>query len=239
MSAWSHRIDPTYFGILGGEPLLNPDIENFVRVCRKHWRHVIEFVTNGFLLHKFPSILNTLRQNCVRLIISKHHASPEYEEKWKEVVALVKDWDGDKLIRPSVNIWTRRHKGWGTEALPYEDCDPSQSWNVCPCRECKQLMDGKLWKCPKVAYLPLQKKRWPDISPKWDQYLAYQPLEPTCSDEELKEFFGQKVEDVCSMCPASLETFHKPSPLITVGELTQRLRSSSAPRTEAQTDHDR
>ena len=56
--------------------------------------------------------------------------------------------------------------------LPFEDDRPRQSWEICSTKACKQLHDGKLWKCPPLAYLKLQETKY-NLSPKWDPYLGY------------------------------------------------------------------
>ena len=217
MGLWSKRINPSIFAILGGEPLLNPDIENFIRIARKHWKREVHLVTNGLLLHKFPTLPKTLEQENIFLRVTKHHDSPEYEEKWKEVLPLLKNIN--HVVNDSSKRWSYRYKGWGPNVFPYEDNNPDKSWDNCYCKFCRQLLGGKIYKCSTIAYLQIQKQRWPEISDKWDRYLAYKPLEATATDEEVVKFFSKKSEDICNMCPASAEFFKKENPLITIGEL--------------------
>ena len=108
--------------------------------------------------------------------------------------------------------WTRRYLGFGADMLPFEDGRPRQSWEICPARNCKQLHDGKLWKCAPLAYLGLQKAKY-QLSSKWDPYLRYQPLEPTCTDAELDGFLAREDEASCAMCPAERRPFELPVPL--------------------------
>ena len=87
-------------------------------------------------------------------------------------------------VRPAHKNWTRRYEGFGDTMLPYEDGDPRASWEACPARHCKQLLDGRIWKCAPLAYLPMQKAKY-RLADKWDPYLAYRPLEPGCSNAEI------------------------------------------------------
>jgi hypothetical protein len=226
MGLWSKRLNPKTFCILGGEPLLNPRIEEFVRIARNHWKCNIELITNGFLLPKFPNLGPLLKELKINLIITKHGESNEFNQQWNKVISFLHDNEITFSIRDGKN-WTRRYKGFGPDVLPYEDNRPEDSWKICPCKYCLQILDGKIYKCPMIAYLQLQKKRWPDISPKWDHYLEYKPLEHTATDEELDNFISRKHESICEMCPAEIDRFEKPSPLITIGELLTKLRPKS------------
>ena len=225
MGKWSCRLNPEWFAILGGEPLLNPNIEKILTIARKHWQGPVEIITNGFLLPNFPDLGPLLQKLNIRLVISKHHNSPEFNEKWNPIIRYLVENNMPHSIRESYNDWTRRYKSWGPNVLPYEDKRPEASWNICPAKYCLQIFEGKLYKCPLIAYLKLQKRRWPDISSKWDNYLEYKPLDHTASDEELYSFINAKYEDICGMCPAERDQFDKPSPLITVGELLSKLKS--------------
>jgi hypothetical protein len=95
---------------------------------------------------------------------------------------------------------------------PFEDDNPRESWHSCPGRACKQLSDGRLWKCAPIAYLPMQNAKY-HLSEEWWPYLEYQPLSPDCSDQQLAEFLAREEEDCCSMCPASPEVIPLPMPL--------------------------
>ena len=83
----------------------------------------------------------------------------------------------------------------------FEDNQPRLSWERCPARSCRQLFEGQIWKCGPIAYLKLQHDRH-GLSEKWNSYLAYAPLSPDCSDEQLNEFLDREDESCCSMCPA-------------------------------------
>jgi hypothetical protein len=95
---------------------------------------------------------------------------------------------------------------------PYRDNDPRRSWEICPGKYCRQLFQGRLWKCPTLAYLQLQDQLSP-VRECWHPYLKYTPLEATCSDAELDEFLLREEESYCAMCPAFQRPFAKPNPL--------------------------
>jgi hypothetical protein len=100
--------------------------------------------------------------------------------------------------------------------MPYEHNNPRQSWEKCLSKHAIQLHENKLWKCPALAYLPMQSKKY-NLSDKWNVYLKYQPLEPDCSDDELEKFLNKEDESYCSMCPANKDkNFVKEDPTLPV-----------------------
>jgi hypothetical protein len=218
MAGWSGRIQVKVFNLLGGEPTIHPRLSEFVPLVRRHWPAArICIVTNGFFLHRHSDLPSTLATvGNAELALSVHHDGAGYMERLRPVFDLLANWQRDYgtivRTRPSQQVWTRRYLGFGSAMLPFEDGRPRQSWKICPARHCKQLHDGKLWKCAPLAYLGLQKAKY-DISGKWDTYLRYQPLEATCSDRELDEFLALEDETACSMCSAERRPFALPNPL--------------------------
>jgi len=218
MELWSQRVEVHWFTILGGEPTIHPELPSFVGLVRRHWPSAhIEIVSNGFFLHRHPTLPAVLAADRnAQLSISVHHASEEYREKLKPVFDLLEAWRREHglhiEIRPSDKNWTRRYEGFGNTMSPFEDGDPRASWEICPARHCKQLHAGQIWKCAPLAYLPMQKAKY-RLSDKWDPYLAYRPLEPGCSTAELRAFAALEDEDACSMCSAKRRLFELPNPL--------------------------
>ncbi len=218
MAAWSSRVDVREFNLLGGEPTIHPRLSEFVLLVRRHWPAAhIRIVTNGFFLHRHPGLPAALAAaGNADLSLSVHYDGDGYAARLRPVFDLLADWKREHgtiaLVRQSHEQWTRRYRGFGAEMLPFEDGRPRQSWKVCPARHCKQLYEGKLWKCGPLAYLGLQKDKY-DLSGKWDPYLQYRPLDAACSDRELDEFLTLEDEPVCSMCSAEPRYFRLPSPL--------------------------
>jgi hypothetical protein len=145
-----------------------------------------------------------------RIYLSIHHRSPEYKEKLTPALKLLARWIKEHGIRAacyhSDTYWRRQYKGFGATMTPYDDGRPRESWQKCLARYCPQLFEGRIYKCGPLAYLPMQDAKY-HLSDLWRPYLAYQPLDPGCSDEELRAFFAREEEPYCGMCPANPETF--------------------------------
>lgn len=226
--AWHQRVQPEQFSLLGGEPALNPRLSEIVLLARRYWKQArIILVTNGFLLPRHtPQLPEALAEANAQIHISIHFDSVEYEERLDPVRQLVDNWQDRYAItvhwRKSESHWTRRYHGWGPTTKPFTDEVPRKSWENCPARWCVQLHEGKLWKCPPIAYLPMQKERH-GIGEEWDRYLKYQPLDESCTDDELQRFLAREDEDCCAMCPAKPPLFFLPSPLTPVGAILRQI----------------
>jgi len=217
MTFWSNRLDPKVFSLLGGEPTLHPQLSEFVTLSRRHWPQAhLRIVTNGFFLHRHPGLPQILSSDPdAAIYLSIHHHSQVYLARLRPSLALLSESvraHGIKaVVYPSSKRWTRRYKGFGAAMEPFEDGHPRRSWERCRAKFCPQLFEGRIWKCPPLAYLKLQDARY-GLSEKWKPYLNYAPLSPECLDEELNEFFNREDESFCSMCPAAPEKFQLPLP---------------------------
>jgi MoaA/NifB/PqqE/SkfB family radical SAM enzyme len=233
MAAWDRRLRPSIFSLLGGEPTIHPRLTEFVLLAHKHWpRSRLRLVTNGFFLHRHPDLPAVLKATGTYLYLSVHHDSPEYRERLRPIQELVKAWVRAHGIRlkyyQSYKRWTRRYKGFGAAMEPYDDGQPRKSWKKCPAKFCRQLFDGKIYKCSPLAYLKLQDAKY-HLSEKWRPYLQYQPLGPDCTDAELDVFFDREEEPYCNMCPAKPERFRLPMPLPSLAKSGAEPPSPPAP----------
>ncbi len=218
MAAWSARLAPTAFSLLGGEPTIHPDLPEFVRLARRHFPATsLRIVTNGFFLHRHPTLPRILAQDRdAWLFVSVHHDAPEYVAKLQPIAELLRAWMAEHRINVDVYqshmSWTRRYHGFGAQMAPYDDGRPRESWEICRAKECPQLFEGAIWKCAPLAYLGMQDAKY-TLGEKWAPYLRYRPLEAGCSDAELDEFFAREEESVCGMCPSRPEPFVLPIPM--------------------------
>jgi hypothetical protein len=218
MSLWAGRVNPRDFSILGGEPTIHPELSTFVRLARRHFpQSEVRVITNGFMLDRHPDLPVALQEiGNARLDISIHHGSWQYGVMLGSQMQLAQQWArqyGIQVnIKESFKTWRIQYKGYGSEMQPFEDHDPKASWDQCQAKHCFQLLDGDIWKCPPLAYLPMQHAKY-HLSEKWAHYLTYEPLHPDCSDEAMRAFFLTEEESYCAMCPAQLHIVDKPWPL--------------------------
>jgi hypothetical protein len=169
MRVWNKRIRPEYFCLLGGEPTMNPKLVEIVLMAGRNWpESQVSLTTNGFFLEKHPKLPAALQQVRAHLLLSVHHNAPEYVQLLDRPVRLLREWQRQYkfsvYFNDSYHNWTRRYRGRGEAVMPFADNDPRSSWENCRARFCRQLFRGRIWKCSTIAYLQLQKERYPAIS---------------------------------------------------------------------------
>jgi organic radical activating enzyme len=238
LRAWQPRILPREVRLLGGEPTLNPFLIDLILLTKQTWPSAaLSLTTNGFFLSRHPELGAVLARSSAVLKLSIHGNDDKYRSAITPAMAIIQRWKSECRLKVHIEEtsrrWTRRHHGFGPGVLPFEDHDPRASWMRCEARECRQLFKGRLWKCAPIAYLQLQKDRYPGISSAWDPYLRYTGIGPECTEEELVAFESPAEEEICGMCPSRTERFDKPSPLIPRTELLKRsAKSQDAARSD-------
>ncbi|NDC24620.1 MAG: radical SAM protein [Proteobacteria bacterium] len=216
---WNDRIDPETLGLLGGEPTLHPDLCEFVRTMKISWpRAQLVIKTNGFFLYRHPNLRKTLFETGTELEINCHSEAPDYLLHYKKILEHIWNWSDIKItLKNSTDSekarpWTRKYFGFGTTLQPFNDQNPRHSWELCHAKRCLTLFEGRLWKCPPIAYLKIVSKNYP-LNSNWTPYLNYSGLTSNCTSEELSFFLKQEEEPICGMCPAREIRVEKGNPL--------------------------
>lgn len=218
---WSHRLSAKTIDILGGEPLLNKDVCKIISLTREMWDdpylEALNLQTNGLLIDRFPDLPKVLKDANCSISLSWHGVDPRYNKLFDKSKKILDEWVEKYGITVHIqdfyNLWLRQYKGHGATMEPYEDGDFEKSWDTCLTgQDCFQLLNGNIYKCAPLAYLPMMKQKF-NLSEKWDYYLSYVPLKPEASDDEVRDFFNRGAEKFCGMCPHTPELFKKPDPL--------------------------
>jgi Radical SAM superfamily len=212
---WGARIHPVRFSFLGGEPLLNRDVPEFLLRARSIWPGThVRLVTNGLLLHRWEQLWPALATTRTTLTISVHSVDPRYLARLRPNLALVRtrsEQHGFRYeTRDSIHGWYKLYQNEGPAMEPFTDGDPESSWAVCANKHCVTLQDDALWKCPPLAHLPRVARRQSlTLRASWEPYLRYRPLTLDATDDDIRAFFGRGPERYCGMCPSKLTYFEK------------------------------
>lgn len=133
--------------LLGGEPLLHPEVEQFAKICRAIFQNTrIDITTNGLRIFEMPNTFwSVLKENNIAIKYTQYpikfdyHKMVEYIKEKGVYVFSAGPADGIKYFRRiPLNVK-------GTFNMYH-------SFIKCPYTDCTQLRDGKLYHCPASAF---------------------------------------------------------------------------------------
>lgn len=219
LEAWLERMDILDFGIMGGEPLINPQWHEWLRGVREMLpTSQIRFTTNGLLLHRYPDLLDSLIDiGNVSFKITVHVQDSSLEDtiehilqsrQWQPVVEhgiaryLTENQVRLHIKRPDRFIKT--YKNHYADMMPWHS-EPNKAFACCVQQTCPLLYQGKIYKCSTSGLLKDTLTRFgnPNLD-QWQQYLA-PGLDTACSDHSLRDFIANfgSAHAQCGQCPSA------------------------------------
>jgi len=219
IEAWANRLDIQAWGVMGGEPLMNPYLKDWVTGIRELLPDAqIRIVTNGILLERHWDLVELLSEigNCI-LKITVHID----DDRINNVINKIKaSWNWQPVYEFGIHRWkidndfkfqiTHPDVYYKTFVGEYENMrphnnDPVNAFSVCSQQRCPMIYKGKLYKCGTAALTQEILERF--NKPNWDKWEPYlnKGLDINCSDLELQQFsdnFG-KPHQICRQCPTN------------------------------------
>ena len=191
--------------ILGGEPLLNPQVSEFIKVCRKIYPlSPLHVVTNAILLPKMPDeFFDTVRECNAQICISFY---PPMESKMPAIKKLLDDKKVLYSISPKIEVFFRR------QSLTRNN-NPKRMFEICGFSNCHNLCDGKIAAC----FLPFVTKYFNAYYGKdLPEDGALDLYDETLTTEKLKAHLLKPLER-CNYCTENVlrkwEVTSHPSPI--------------------------
>jgi organic radical activating enzyme len=165
---WAELLDPYRITIIGGEPLMHPDLEGWAKTIKELWPNAIRNISsNGTLLLKKPNLYNILKNYGFELTISVHNL------KWMEPLlndldkfypgdySLTEDPDDKQLFAKTaiddnnVKIVIYKFNNMHQSAvyvgknsrLHVHNSNPTVAHAQCDGSTCHHMINGKLYKC--------------------------------------------------------------------------------------------
>ncbi len=224
LSAWSQVLTVDTIGITGGEPLLNPEILEWLRMVRRYFPSShIKLVTNGMHL-KTVSVLPTLIEiGNATLDISFHVQGPQADELYKQVLEQTLDIDPQWRTVPSgveevpikmlrnditltISMWrkfTKPYHGVLKLIRPWKSQQPSLSHAACGSPADPMLYKNRIYKCGPTANLR-DMLAIHDLltNAEWQPYLKYKGFGVDDDLQPLIDDFGKPNDKLCTMCSA-------------------------------------
>ena len=220
LEQWLQVIDILDFGIMGGEPLINPEVRQWLAGIRTLLPNAqIRFTTNGELLHRHMDIIDLAHElGNVVFKISVHRNNSELETVIDQIFSNY-DWQpvteyGINRHRTSNNLrfqvnrpktFIQTYRGQYVNMKPYNNT-PSKSFDICIQKTCPLLYNGYIYKCSTQGLLEDLLSKLKIVDRDWDQYIG-QAITPGSGIEEIQNFINNfgKPHDVCAMCPAATD----------------------------------
>jgi len=144
--------DIELISLLGGEPLLHPNITAFLSSTRECFpKSTIRMVTNGILLPKMPQeFWESCKRNSIRIDLAVYPPFKQKEEFW---IKLAKS--------KGVKIYASKRSSFYAEINGKGDSDVENGFKQCRTRfYCPMLRQGKLYTCALPALVHYFNRRY-------------------------------------------------------------------------------
>lgn len=219
LEEWLKIIDIPDFGIMGGEPLINPQVNKWLVGVRELMPNTqIRFTTNGLLMHKHKDIIKLMHElGNVVFKITVH--TPENnslkttidnifnEFKWTEVTEFgIKRWKTSNDLRLQINYpttFTKTFNGNYANMTPFNS-SPHKAFDACVQQTCPLLYKGKIFKCSTAGLLKNTLAFNNINNDTWDRFID-DGISTSSKTDVINEFienFG-KPNRICKQCPSN------------------------------------
>jgi len=203
IAAWAERIDASIITIIGGEPTLHPDLQQWAEGLAALWpdRDVM-IQTNGIkpiigmnwwetARSKYPNIGHSISVHSPGMKSKLSRGRKNHFDAWMFSECALKD----------------QHT-----YFTVHDSDPQAAFNACSMKHSHTVLNGRLYKCPMVAILPEFRKQYQvSLTERQESILLeYRSLAHDCSDQELENFVNDRHSAIkqCNLCPGSYKVSH-------------------------------
>lgn len=223
LEPWLSRVSFKDFGVMGGEPLINPVIKDWLCGLRELMPNTqIRFPTNGILLTKHLEIVDLLHDigNCI-LKITIHTEDKRINDaikwiqnryKWNPVTEFgIARWKTSNNMTFQINkpsTFNKTFKNDYNNAEPYSS-NPVDAFKFCHQKLCPLLINGRIYKCSTSGLMDSVLNRYDYPNPTmWKDYLDDKlngSIGIDSNDNDISEFIDNvgKWHHTCSQCPTN------------------------------------
>lgn len=233
---WAEYIDIQQIVVLGGEPLLNPTVMDWIHGLSDIWKRNVQILTNGTRINHVSGLYQVLLETNNWLGISLHDQNylPELEQeirkfmtgrvrivdktfRGKKYDSDIEFWDSNLVCIP---VWLQdEFMSSAVKLLPngkfgLHASDPEKAHAICPIAQNKSyhFIRGKLYKCGPVALFPEFDQQHGFAITDAERHVmnAYEPLSVAEFEDRGRDFLDS-IDDAipqCRFCPEQ-ENFKK------------------------------
>ena len=208
METWSKKIVPKKFGLLGGEPLMHPDLIPLLRKAKECWPETrLILTTNGLLLpKKSQDLLDVFLETQTQVLLSEHLTDEDGMASFAENRKTLEQSGVDTVVIPSASRWKEYYFFDEAEKpIPYQS-RPEAAWTMCGPNTCFNLTDNKLYRCSILANAAKGYEEGALGEP-WQITQSYSPLEANATTDEIVAhlFLMKGPLKACSICPERIQ----------------------------------
>lgn len=216
LNSWLQRVHIPDFGLMGGEPLINPEWRQWLYGVRELMPDSqIRFTTNGLLLKKYPNIIDEMFAvgNVVFKITQHTQDVKLYVDEifqkytWESVVESgIKRWKAHNAVRFQVNCpstFVKTYRNNYNNMMPWNS-QPEKAFEQCCQQTCPLLYKGRIYKCSTSGLLKDTLNFNGITAKEWEPYID-DGISAEDSDDKILKFienFGKPAQ-ICAMCPQS------------------------------------
>lgn len=223
LEQWLERVDIPDFGIMGGEPTLNPECESWIYGVRqlmpnsqiRFTTNAVTFLNNTDVLDWCIDVGNTVLKFSIHQDLPYAQDSIDYvfrKYNWKPITEYgINRWLGPNGTRFQINApqkFYKTYKGRFGNIRPHHN-NPREAFDMCVQQTCPLLYQGRIYKCSSIALINRVLSDWKQpVTDDWKVYANHTGIGVTSTDQEIKTFiknFG-KPHKICQMCPSEKDT---------------------------------
>jgi len=235
LTKWSKYIEIRHPVILGGEPLLNPDIVKWIGGLRRLWpeHSGVQVQSNGTRINHVKGLFEALDPREGNWIGISIHSADDKEELFNRIREFLKydveeTQDSNHPVGSDFQFANRttttKVHAWLTDKFVQSNLiqrpdgtftlynsNPTIAHETCTFRQFKNyhMIRGKIYKCGPAGLMPEFDQQYPlDISEEDRKLLySYRPLSVDEFDERGVEFFNNIDQEIpqCKFCPEKYE----------------------------------
>lgn len=140
----SQICDLRRFRLLGGEPLLLKNLDEYLKVAREYLPKThLQIVTNGTLIPSLSQkILDAIRENNCDIDISPYQPTLKVADKIKDILT------SNKIVFYFNYVFNRTMDKFNVFLTLHPGNNPIKARSSCSNDVCRFLRDGKIYKCP-------------------------------------------------------------------------------------------
>lgn len=227
---WASLIDLKAATIMGGEPLLNPTVIDWVKGINQLFGIEVQILTNGTRFKETRNLYEAMQYRSFKNNFQNHiavslHNMADWPEMQDDIRSFLKGpieergkgenpWGSDFYFRDSkgvmINVYMSNNFGAAAikpDGRTLHDSDPVLAHQNCAFAQYKSyhFIRGKFYKCGPVALLPEYDQQYPlNISDQDRDLLnSYQPLTVDNYADYNEKFFAELDNPIpqCKFCP--------------------------------------